>query len=108
MHWHQCLHFYQSYPSQARKRGVLTDFDGAQGDHGTITLVDSAIDLLKIIGVGDDLITGDNILNVSKVSHFPTIGSTCWRSLREYRGVEPTPSRRTELLTLKMIILAVD
>ena len=43
-------------------RGIRTDFDGAEGDHGTVNLVDNTIDFLEIIGVGDDLIIGENVL----------------------------------------------
>lgn len=43
-------------------RGVHTDFDGAKSDHGAVALVDGSIDLLQIVGVGDDLVTGDNVL----------------------------------------------
>jgi hypothetical protein len=43
-------------------RGIRTDFDGAERDHLTVDFVDNAIDFLEIIGVGDDLVTGDNIL----------------------------------------------
>jgi hypothetical protein len=43
-------------------RGVHTDFDGAEGDHGTVDLVDNAIDLLQIVGVGDDLVAGKDVL----------------------------------------------
>jgi hypothetical protein len=31
-------------------------------DHGTIGLVDDAIDLLEIVGVGEELVTGEDIL----------------------------------------------
>ena len=43
-------------------RGVHTDFDGAKGDHLAVALVNGSIDLLQIVGVGDDLVTGKDIL----------------------------------------------
>lgn len=43
-------------------RVPLTDFDGTKGDHGAVNLVCDTIDLLQVIGVGDDLVTGDDIL----------------------------------------------
>lgn len=43
-------------------RGIRTDFDCTESDHGTVDLVDNAVDFLKVVGVGDDLVTGDNIL----------------------------------------------
>jgi hypothetical protein len=42
--------------------GIRTDFDGAQGNHGTVDLVNGAIDLLQIVGVRDNLITSEDIL----------------------------------------------
>jgi hypothetical protein len=45
-----------------RWRGLLTDFDSAESDHGAVDFVHGSIDLLQIIGVGDDLVTGDDIL----------------------------------------------
>ena len=44
---------------------VLTDFDGTKRDHGTIDFIDDIIDFLQIVGVRDDLITGENILHRS-------------------------------------------
>jgi hypothetical protein len=44
---------------------VLTDFDGTKRDHGTIDFIDDIIDFLQIVGVRDDLVTGDNILHRS-------------------------------------------
>lgn len=41
---------------------ALTDFDGAKGNHGTINFVDDTIDFLQVVGVGNDLVTGDDIL----------------------------------------------
>jgi hypothetical protein len=46
----------------------LTDFDGAKSDHSTITFIDSPVDLLQIIRIGDNLITCDNILYIDAVS----------------------------------------
>ena len=43
-------------------RGIRTDFDGTESDHGTVNFIDNAIDFLEIVGVGDDLVTGDNVL----------------------------------------------
>jgi hypothetical protein len=39
-----------------------TNVDTALLDHGTIGLVDDAIDLLEIVGVGDELIVSEDIL----------------------------------------------
>jgi hypothetical protein len=41
---------------------VHTDLDGTERNHGTIDFVDDAIDFLKIVGVRDNLVTGDDIL----------------------------------------------
>jgi hypothetical protein len=41
---------------------LLTDFDSAEGDHGAVDFVHGSIDLFQVIGVGDDLVTGDDIL----------------------------------------------
>ena len=46
----------------SRNGGIRTDFDGAQGNHGTVDLVNGAIDLLQIVGVRDNLITSEDIL----------------------------------------------
>jgi hypothetical protein len=46
----------------SRDGGIRTDFDGAQGNHGTVDLVNGAIDLLQIVGVRDNLITSEDIL----------------------------------------------
>jgi len=43
--------------------GIRTDFDSAEGNHGAVDLVHSTIDLLQVVGVGDDLVTGENILH---------------------------------------------
>lgn len=53
---------HEPYSISIRNQGVRTDFDGAEGDHGTVNLVDGAIDLFQIVGVGDDLVTGEDIL----------------------------------------------
>jgi len=42
--------------------GSRTDLDGALDDHGAVGLIDDAIDLLQVIGVRDDLVSGDDIL----------------------------------------------
>jgi hypothetical protein len=49
-------------PNISRDGGIRTDFDGAQGNHGTVDLVNGAIDLLQIVGVRDNLITSEDIL----------------------------------------------
>ena len=41
---------------------VRTDIDGLLGDHGTVCFVDDAVDLLQVVGVGDDLVIGEDIL----------------------------------------------
>jgi len=48
-----------------RDRGMWelrTDLDGSKGDHGTVDFVDGSIDFLKVVRVGDDLVTSDNVL----------------------------------------------
>ena len=63
MRWHQCLLFHISGCGLSSKiLFVHTDFDGTEGNHGTVDFVDGTIDLLQIVRVGDDLVTGDNIL----------------------------------------------
>lgn len=39
-----------------------TNIDSANSDHGAVNLVDNTVNLLQIVGVGDDLIIGNNIL----------------------------------------------
>lgn len=41
---------------------LLTDLDSAEGDHGAVDFVHGSIDLLQVIGVGDNLVTGNDIL----------------------------------------------
>ena len=74
MHWHQCL-FSISVVLGALRGGARTDFDGTESDHGTVDFVDDAIDLLKVVGVGDDLVAGDNVLFSARASakRSPTI-----------------------------------
>lgn len=43
---------------------IRTDFDSAEGNHVTVDLVDGTIDLLQVVTVGDDLVTGDDILRL--------------------------------------------
>jgi len=40
----------------------LTDFDGALDDHGAVSLVGDAINLLQVVRVRDDLVVADNVL----------------------------------------------
>jgi len=42
--------------------GARTDVDGALDDHSAIDLVDDAINLLQIVRVRDDLVSGEGIL----------------------------------------------
>ena len=42
--------------------GTNVDLDGALLNHGAVGLIGDAIDLLEVIGVRDDLVTGDDIL----------------------------------------------
>ena len=46
----------------SERRGVRTDFDGAKSDHGTVDFVNNAIDFLEVVGIGNDLVTSDDIL----------------------------------------------
>jgi hypothetical protein len=45
-----------------RDEVIRTDFDGTESDHGAVNFIDNAIDFLDIVGVGDDLVTGDDVL----------------------------------------------
>lgn len=40
----------------------LTDVDGADGDHGTVGLVEEAMRLLQVVRVGDDLVADEDVL----------------------------------------------
>ena len=46
----------------SKGRIVRTNLDGALNDHGAVGLVDNAVDLLEVVRVRDDLVTGDNVL----------------------------------------------
>lgn len=39
-----------------------TDTDSLLSDHGAVGLVDDAIDQLKVVRIGDNLVIGDEIL----------------------------------------------
>lgn len=39
-----------------------TNFDSTLLDHGTVGLVDDAINLLEVVGVGDELVTVEDVL----------------------------------------------
>ena len=41
---------------------IRTDLDSTKSNHGTVDFVDGSIDFLEVVGVGDDLVTSDNIL----------------------------------------------
>ena len=59
-----------SHLLQVGKCGVvllLTDFDGTLLDHGAVNLVDNVIDQDWVEGVRDQLITGDNVLDMMLV-----------------------------------------
>jgi hypothetical protein len=46
--------------------GARTDGDTSLGDHGAVGLEDNAVDILEVVGVGDELVTGENILLAGK------------------------------------------
>jgi hypothetical protein len=63
----RCVGTSVCYPQSAvwllfRARDVLTDFDRAEGNHGTIDFVDNIVDFLEVVGVGNDLVTSENVL----------------------------------------------
>ena len=41
---------------------LRTDGNGSKSNHGTVDFVDGSIDFLEVVGVGDDLVTSDNVL----------------------------------------------
>lgn len=42
---------------------LRTDLDSLLRDHGAVSLVDNAINLSEVVGVRDDLVTGEDILD---------------------------------------------
>jgi hypothetical protein len=46
----------------APSAGQRTERLATDGDLGAVSLVDDAINLLDVVGVGDDLVVGDNVL----------------------------------------------
>lgn len=46
-------------------RVLRTDVDSALSDHGAVSLVDSASDLLEVVGVRDDLVSGEDVLFIA-------------------------------------------
>jgi hypothetical protein len=48
---------------ESRVAGLLTDLDRAESDHGAVDLVDGPIDLLQIVGIRDDLVASDDVLD---------------------------------------------
>ena len=65
MRWHRYLQSQSVLLLRSRGKIVLTDFDGTEGDHGTVDFIDNAINLFQIVGVRDDLVTGNHILHQS-------------------------------------------
>lgn len=58
------------------------------GDLGAVGLVDDTVDLLDVVGVGDDLVTGENVLKDSVSEMWPAeedfkMCGTCWRPGRK-------------------------
>lgn len=47
--------------------------DSTLGDHGAVGLVNDAIDLLEVIGVGDDLVTSEDILKREKLASLSAV-----------------------------------
>ncbi len=79
---------------------VRTDVDGLLRDHGAVGLVDDAIDLLEVVRVGDDLVTGENILFARRWSAiFPPVMARGHTGLR--RGGATSPWRGNEQLVAK-------
>lgn len=60
----------QRYVEFASRKCRHTDVDGALSDHGAVGLVNDAIDLLEVVGVGDDLVTGEDILESQQLASF--------------------------------------
>jgi hypothetical protein len=58
------------YPAiyRGRKRDERTNVVHAQGDLLAVGFVDGAIDLLQVVRVGDDLVIGDEVLQIMSVS----------------------------------------
>jgi len=79
---------------------VRTDVDGLLRDHGAVGLVDDAIDLLEVVRVGDDLVTGEDILFARRWSAiFTPVMARGHTGLR--RGGATSPWRGNEQLVAK-------
>ena len=78
--------------------GVRTDVDGALGNHGTVGLIDDAVDLLEVVRVRDDLVVGDDVLAARGLE----LVNLC---LSRRHGGLPRPFSSVSRLTLKIIIL---
>lgn len=56
-----------------RRREGLTDVVVADGDLLAVGLVDGAVDLLQVVGVGDELVTGDDVLRGRSAGACPRV-----------------------------------
>lgn len=60
--------------------GASVDLDGTKGDVTAVGLVDDTVNFLEVEGVGDKLVTGDDVLR-GKMSVEVKVGSDCGRGL---------------------------
>jgi hypothetical protein len=88
---------------RGREQGAArTDRDGALDDHGAIGLVDDAIDLLQVVRVPDDLVSGDDVLfENGAMLAADKAGGYLGNSLR----LQTEMAMRVRSLTLKISIL---
>ena len=66
------------YCGAKHTEGLTTD-----GDLLAVGLVDDVVDQLEVVGVGDDLVVGDDVLKTSVSKRWPAedfaICGICWR-----------------------------
>ena len=74
----------------SRDGRIRTDFDGAEGDHGTIDFINGAVNLLQIVRVRDNLITSDNILYRFAMSAIDFPHSSWHKQVEEGFSLEST------------------
>lgn len=70
MRWHRYLYFPSAIVLVLKQCGIRTDFDRTEGNHGAIDFVYDTVDLLDIVRVRHDLITGDDVLQYISVSDY--------------------------------------
>jgi hypothetical protein len=70
------------YCGAKHTEGLTTDVDLL-----AVGLVDDVVDQLKVVGVGDDLVVGDDILKASVSKRWPAKGfavcGICWRQKKK-------------------------